>query len=169
MNTGTLPILAMQRPILAMQTPLPKKVIPITLSLSGPVPSPSISVMNAFNAGPAAFEMGATGKLLEIPPVRAPVLQTVPLHTPIAPTALVRTPVTQILHRTLQQRQQQALLLSQRTAATTNTVSKGNKRIDAHTNKDCIELFFSLKTESQASDLFSQVQISESTNQITHV
>ncbi|XP_045173930.2 max-binding protein MNT-like isoform X2 [Mercenaria mercenaria] len=89
-------------PTFSVPRPSPKKVIPITLSLSGPVPSPSLSVINTINPGPAAFEMSVTGKILEIPPVR--------------------TPVTQILHRTLQQRQQ--ALLTQKMATNSSTVSK---------------------------------------------
>ncbi|XP_060558507.1 mucin-5AC-like [Ruditapes philippinarum] len=89
-------------PTFSVPKPSPKKVIPITLSLSGPVSSPSMSVINTINPGPAAFEMSVTGKILEIPPVRPP--------------------VTQILHRTLQQRQQ--ALLSQKMLSSTSTVSK---------------------------------------------
>lgn len=90
-------------PALSMQKHSPKKVLPITLSLSGPAQSQSLSVINAINPGPAAFEMSVTGKILELPPVK--------------------TPVTQILHRTLQQRQQ--ALLTQRVVKPATTVARG--------------------------------------------
>lgn len=96
---------ASSSPALSTSTvlPSPKKVIPITLSLSGPVPSPTMSVISAIYPRPPVSEMNiSAGKMVEIP--------------------AARPPVTQILHRTLQQRQQ--ALLTQKTATQSSTISK---------------------------------------------
>ncbi|KAL4223623.1 hypothetical protein ACF0H5_017092 [Mactra antiquata] len=92
-------------PLLSGAKHTPKKVLPVTLGLTGPTQSQQpISVINTINPGPAAFEMSVTGKILEIPPVK--------------------TPVTQILHRTLQQRQQ--ALLTQRIVKPSTTAARAS-------------------------------------------
>lgn len=87
-KSNSSPLLTMSKSVT-----VPKKVIPITLSLSGPVPSPAMSVINAICPRPPAAEINIAA----------------------------RPPVTQILHRTLQQRQQ--AMLTQRGSAP-STVSK---------------------------------------------